>query len=92
VKFKPEERFIKVFGWWRPSTPGLTLPQAGHRLPLTTEVGGTVIIGDRVWRGDDPLTLPTNRGPSVVSASEETAAKILGAIDHKEGEHGGKSR
>ncbi len=49
---------------------------------LTTETGGTVIIGDRIWQGEDPLILPTGRGPSVVAASEETAEKILGAIDH----------
>ena len=44
---------------------------------LTTEVGGTVMIGDRVWQGEDPPTFPTGRGPNVVAASAELAGKIL---------------
>ena len=44
---------------------------------LTTEAGGTVMIGDRVWQGEDPLTFPTGRGPNVVAASAEMAERLL---------------
>jgi fructose-1,6-bisphosphatase/inositol monophosphatase family enzyme len=44
---------------------------------LTFEAGGTVMIGDRVWQGEDPLTFPTGRGPNVVAASAEMADKLL---------------
>ena len=43
---------------------------------LTTEAGGTVMIGDRVWQGEDPLTFSTGRGPNVVAYSSELAEKI----------------
>ena len=44
---------------------------------LTSEAGGTVMIGDRVWQGEDPLTFPSGRGPNIVAASAEMAEKLL---------------
>jgi fructose-1,6-bisphosphatase/inositol monophosphatase family enzyme len=47
---------------------------------LTTEAGGTVIIGDKVWQGEDPLTFSTGRGPNLVAHSSELTEKIIGIL------------
>lgn len=44
---------------------------------LTTEAGGTVMIGDQIWQGEDPLAFVTGRGPNIVAWSSEVAQKII---------------
>jgi fructose-1,6-bisphosphatase/inositol monophosphatase family enzyme len=44
---------------------------------LTTEAGGTVMIGGREWQGEDPLTFPTGRGPNMVAYSSELAENLF---------------
>ena len=47
---------------------------------LTTEAGGMVKIGERVWQGEDPFTFLTGRGPNVVAGSPELAEKVSEAL------------
>jgi myo-inositol-1(or 4)-monophosphatase len=47
---------------------------------LTIEAGGVVRIGDRWWRGEDPLDLPDERQITVVAGTRDTAERILSAV------------
>ncbi len=44
---------------------------------LSSEVGGVTLLGDRVWRGEDPDTLPGDSAPSVTAESEAVARRVL---------------
>jgi len=63
----------------------LSLGRPGRRRAvgflLTTEAGGVVRIGDRWWNGEDPLSLPEGRHPTVVAGDRLTVERILSAID-----------
>lgn len=48
---------------------------------LTTEAGGVVRIGDRWWKGEDPLGLPADDKPTVVAGNRETAERITNELD-----------
>jgi fructose-1,6-bisphosphatase/inositol monophosphatase family enzyme len=61
-------------------SPGRPCRRRAIGFLLTTEAGGTVIIGDRVWQGEDPLTFSTGRGPNLVAYSSELAAKIIAVL------------
>jgi myo-inositol-1(or 4)-monophosphatase len=61
-------------------SPGRPCRRRAIGFLLTTEVGGAVIIGDKVWQGEDPLTFSTGRGPNVVAHSSELAEKIIGVL------------
>lgn len=47
---------------------------------LTLEAGGVVRIGDRWWKGDDPLGYPPDHRPTVVAENQETADRIMKAL------------
>lgn len=63
----------------------LSLGRPGRRRAvgflLTTEAGGVVRIGDRWWNGEDPLSLPEGRHPTVVAGDRTMVERILFAID-----------
>lgn len=44
---------------------------------ITTEAGGTVRFGDRVWRGEDPVQLPEDAAPTIAADRAELAEAIL---------------
>lgn len=47
---------------------------------LSLEAGGTVRMGDHLWQGEDPETLPDDCGPTVVADTPELAQAILDAV------------
>jgi hypothetical protein len=47
---------------------------------LVKEAGGAVFLGEREWRGEDPLEIPDFKGPTVVASSKELAGKVLQEI------------
>lgn len=57
-------------------SPGRPCRRRAIGFLLTTEAGGVVKRGERVWQGEDPLSFPTGRGPNVVAGSSELAEKI----------------
>jgi hypothetical protein len=73
-------------------SPGRPCRRRAIGFLLTTEAGGVVKIGERLWQGEDPLTFATGGGPNVVASSLELAEKILGCIDYKERQHEVKNR
>jgi hypothetical protein len=66
------------------ATAALSLGRPGRRRAvgflLTTEAGGVVRIGDHWWNGEDPLSLPSGRYPTVVAGDRDTAQRILFAL------------
>jgi myo-inositol-1(or 4)-monophosphatase len=50
---------------------------------VTMEAGGVVRIGERWWKGEDPLSLPDDRQPAVVAESRDTADRIINAVTGK---------
>ena len=62
----------------------LSLGRPGRRRAvgflLTTEAGGVVRIGDHWWDGEDPLSLPSGRYPTVIAGDRDTAQQILFAL------------
>ena len=48
---------------------------------LTLEAGGVVLVGGRLWKGEDPLELTESGKPAVVAESQETADRILATIN-----------
>ncbi|MFO7963409.1 MAG: inositol monophosphatase family protein [Desulfobacterales bacterium] len=50
---------------------------------ITAEAGGVVRIGERWWKGEDPLTLPADAAFTIVAENRETAERISAALKGK---------
>jgi len=46
----------------------------------TLEAGGVLWTGDRWWAGEDPLTMPTYIGSTILADSKDTVERILRAV------------
>ncbi len=47
---------------------------------ITTEAGGCVMIGNNIWSGQDPLSLPDDHGLNIVADSYEYAKHLLAVL------------
>ncbi|HMB30428.1 MAG TPA: inositol monophosphatase family protein [Desulfohalobiaceae bacterium] len=48
---------------------------------ITSEAGGCVMIGDNIWTGQDPLTLPDDHGLNIIADSFEYGKKLLAILN-----------
>lgn len=50
---------------------------------LSLEAGASVLMGEHIWQGEDPETLPATLGPTIVADTAERADAIARALaDH----------
>lgn len=46
---------------------------------LSLEAGGVVMMGDQLWQGEDPESLPESWAPTICAPNEDQARRILAA-------------